>query len=128
MTKTEKICYESITPVVNLFWVPANWFVAALNEAVEEGFLTNHSGNKLIMEVQHKYLIKCTYMAVGRHASHSICFLTISRYFFFIGIFRFQSQLWRSLELQLGLDPNGLHSSAYSVISILKTLTSLMQI
>ena len=51
MTKTEKACYESITPVVNLFWVPANWFVAALNEAVEDGFLTNHSGNKLIMEV-----------------------------------------------------------------------------
>jgi len=70
MTKTEKICYESITPVVNLFWVPANWFVAALNEAVEEGFLTNHSGNKLIMEVHHKYFIQHLYL-FGTHAMAS---------------------------------------------------------
>ena len=52
MTKAEKISYESITPVINLFWVPSKWFVAALNQAQKEGVLTNHSGHKLIMEVR----------------------------------------------------------------------------
>ena len=51
MTRTEKQCYESISPVVNLYWVPSTWFTSALNEAVKEGFLTDSSGNKLIMEV-----------------------------------------------------------------------------
>lgn len=51
MTQTEKQCYESISPVVNLFWVPATWFSSALNDAVKDGFLTDPSGNKLIMEV-----------------------------------------------------------------------------
>lgn len=51
MTETEKQCYETISPVVNLFWVPATWFDSALSDAVKEGKLTNDSGNKLIMEV-----------------------------------------------------------------------------
>ena len=51
MTKAEKRIYESITPVVNLYWVPSKWFIAALNQAIKDGILTNHSGHKLIMEV-----------------------------------------------------------------------------
>lgn len=51
MTQTEKECYESIVPIVNLFWVPATWFTAALHDAVNEGILTDDSGKKLIMEV-----------------------------------------------------------------------------
>lgn len=51
MTRKEKQCYESVIPVVNLFWVPATWFVSALNEAVSAGTLKNESGAKLIMEV-----------------------------------------------------------------------------
>lgn len=51
MSETEKQCYETISPVVNLFWVPATWFDSVLCDAVKEGYLTNDSGNKLIMEV-----------------------------------------------------------------------------
>jgi bestrophin-3 len=51
MTRKEKQCYESVIPVVNLFWVPATWFVSALNEAVSAGTLKNEYGAKLIMEV-----------------------------------------------------------------------------
>lgn len=51
MTQKEKQCYESVFPVVNLFWIPATWFTSALNEAVKDGILTNESGAKLIMEV-----------------------------------------------------------------------------
>lgn len=52
MTRTEKQCYESIFPVVNLFWVPATWFVSALKEARKEGVITDECGTKLIMEVK----------------------------------------------------------------------------
>ncbi len=51
MTQKEKEKYESVIPVVNLFWVPATWFVLALNEAISAGTLKNESGAKLIMEV-----------------------------------------------------------------------------
>jgi hypothetical protein len=51
MTQKEKEKYESVIPVVNLFWVPATWFVSAINEAVSAGILKNESGAKLIMEV-----------------------------------------------------------------------------
>lgn len=51
MTQTEKKYYESIAPVVNLFWVPGTWFVSALNEAIKEGMLNDEAGSKLIMEV-----------------------------------------------------------------------------
>ena len=52
MTRTEKQCYESIAPTVNLFWVPATWFVASLEEAIADGILKDESGGKLIMEVK----------------------------------------------------------------------------
>ena len=95
MTKTEKACYESITPVVNLFWVPANWFVAALNEAVEDGFLTNHSGNKLIMEVYQLFTDTHLYARYSTVSSYgSICFFLRQKFIvtyrlFLLGIFRF---------------------------------------
>lgn len=54
MTCTEKQCYESIAPTVNLFWVPSTWFVASLEEAIQEGILKDESGSKLIMEVHNK--------------------------------------------------------------------------
>jgi len=56
MTKAEKVIYESITPVINLYWVPSKWFIAALNQATKDGILTNHSGHKLIMEVRKRLL------------------------------------------------------------------------
>jgi Bestrophin, RFP-TM, chloride channel len=55
MTQEEKKNYESVIPAVNLFWIPATWFVSALNEAVSAGTLKNESGTKLIMEVSHFY-------------------------------------------------------------------------
>lgn len=57
MTQTEKQCYESISPVVNLYWVPATWFASALNDAVKDGFLIDPSGNKLIMEVTFDFIM-----------------------------------------------------------------------
>lgn len=51
MTPKEKQIYESIAPVVNLYWVPGTWFISALDTAVKQGFMKNHPGNKLIMEV-----------------------------------------------------------------------------
>lgn len=51
MTRKEKQSFESIVPVVNLFWVPATWFATALQDAVSDGMLTNEYGTKLIMEV-----------------------------------------------------------------------------
>lgn len=56
MTQQEKQCYESIVPIVNLFWVPATWFTSALHDAVREGILTDESGKKLIMEVGQTHL------------------------------------------------------------------------
>ena len=56
MTKAEKVIYESITPVINLYWVPSKWFIAALNQATKDGILTNHSGHKLIMEVRKRLI------------------------------------------------------------------------
>ncbi len=61
MTRKEKQCYESVIPVVNLFWVPATWFVSALNEAVSAGTLKNEYGAKLIMEVWYiKEFLDCS--------------------------------------------------------------------
>ncbi|EFX88204.1 hypothetical protein DAPPUDRAFT_41836 [Daphnia pulex] len=59
MTRKEKQCYESIIPVGNLFWIPATWFVAALNEAVSTGILKNESGAKLIMEEFLEFRANC---------------------------------------------------------------------
>lgn len=59
MTRKEKQSYESIAPVVNLFWVPATWFTAALHDAVSDGILTNESDTKLIMEVCNILFVRC---------------------------------------------------------------------
>nr|CAH0103871.1 unnamed protein product [Daphnia galeata] len=59
MTQKEKQCYESVFPVVNLFWIPATWFTLALNEAVKDGILTNESGSKLIMEEFLEFRASC---------------------------------------------------------------------
>ncbi|XP_046450197.1 bestrophin-2-like [Daphnia pulex] len=59
MTQKEKEKYEVIIPVVNLFWVPATWFVSALNEAVSAGILKNESGAKLIMEEFLEFRANC---------------------------------------------------------------------
>lgn len=56
LTHTEQQCFESIAPVVNLFWVPASWFVTALQEAIKDGILDNEEGRKLIMEVIETFL------------------------------------------------------------------------
>lgn len=59
MTQTEKQCYESISPVVNLFWVPSTWFASTLNEAVRDGILADPAGNKLIMEYNYRMIQTC---------------------------------------------------------------------
>ncbi|XP_032790943.1 bestrophin-2 [Daphnia magna] len=59
MTQTEKQCYESISPVVNLFWVPSTWFASTLNEAVRDGILADPAGNKLIMEEFLEFRANC---------------------------------------------------------------------
>lgn len=89
MTQKEKQAYESIAPVVNMFWVPGTWFISTLDAAVSEGFLTNHPGNKLVMEV------------------HIDSWMTENCQLWFqlltwAGVPGISCQLWRSLELQLG--------------------------
>ena len=52
MTKSELQYFEAIHSDVHLFWVPGSWFVAALQQATENGLLVDPQGTKLIMEVQ----------------------------------------------------------------------------
>ncbi|XP_032789546.1 bestrophin-2 isoform X1 [Daphnia magna] len=59
MTRKEKQSFESIVPVVNLFWVPATWFATALQDAVSDGMLTNEYGTKLIMEEFLEFRANC---------------------------------------------------------------------
>lgn len=51
MTLSEKHYLESIDSDLNLFWVPGSWFVSNLQEAINEGTLTDSIGIKLVMEV-----------------------------------------------------------------------------
>lgn len=51
MTSTEKHHLESMATDLNLFWVPGSWVVSNLQDAVNQGTLSDPMGVKLVMEV-----------------------------------------------------------------------------
>ncbi|XP_045025171.1 bestrophin-1-like [Daphnia magna] len=87
MTRKEKQSFESIVPVVNLFWVPATWFATALQDAFSDGMLTNEYGTKLIMEEFLEFRANCGALWSYNWVSIPIIYTqvcTLSTYSYFI--------------------------------------------
>lgn len=126
MTQTEKQCYESISPVVNLFWVPSTWFASTLNEAVRDGILADPAGNKLIMEVTQT--IEITRKHQYKHNNETCTTIGWYKRVMVLGISWVSRQLRSPLELQLGFHSHGLYPSPLTLqISFFwKTIMSIL--
>lgn len=58
MTPAELECYKAAETDINIFWLPAYWFVHRLNDAESRGLVPNQQGMKTIIGVNIKTVIE----------------------------------------------------------------------